>query len=70
MTTRRDFCRLAAASMISRPAFSQDSLPNIVYVLADDLGWGDLRCYNPESAMPAPNASRLAGEGVRFTDRL
>lgn len=43
-------------------------LPNIVYVLADDLGWGDLGCYNPDSAVPMPNANRLAGEGVRFTD--
>jgi arylsulfatase A-like enzyme len=42
--------------------------PNIVYVLADDLGWGDLGCYNPESAVPTPNANRLAKQGVRFTD--
>jgi arylsulfatase A len=42
--------------------------PNIIYVLADDLGWGDLRCYNPESAIATPHADRLAREGVRFTD--
>ena len=42
--------------------------PNIVYVLCDDLGWGDLGCYNPESAVPTPNADRLATQGVRFTD--
>jgi arylsulfatase A-like enzyme len=42
--------------------------PNIVYILADDLGWGDLPCYNPLSAVPMPNADRLAAEGVRFTD--
>ncbi|MCC6364529.1 MAG: arylsulfatase [Bryobacterales bacterium] len=42
--------------------------PNIVYVLADDLGWGDLHCYNPLSAVPTPNADRLASQGVRFTD--
>ena len=43
-------------------------MPNIVYVLADDLGWGDLRCYNPKSAVPTPNADRLATQGIRFTD--
>jgi len=42
--------------------------PNIVYILADDLGWGDLGCYNPKSAVPTPNADRLAGQGLRFTD--
>jgi arylsulfatase A len=40
----------------------------LVYILADDLGWGDLRCYNPQSAVPTPNADRLAAQGVRFTD--
>ena len=42
--------------------------PNIVYILADDLGWGDLGCYNPDSRIPTPNADRLASQGVRFTD--
>jgi arylsulfatase A len=42
--------------------------PNIVYVLADDLGWGDLGCYNPKSDIPTPNADRLASQGMRFTD--
>lgn len=42
--------------------------PNIVYVLADDLGWGDLFANNPESQLDMPNAVRLAREGMRFTD--
>ena len=42
--------------------------PNIVYILADDLGWGDLRCYNPKSGVPTPNADRLASQAMRFTD--
>lgn len=41
---------------------------NIVYILADDLGYGDPGCYNPESKIPTPNLDRLAREGVRFTD--
>ena len=42
--------------------------PNIVLVLADDLGYGDLSCYNPESTVPTPNLNRLAEQGLRFTD--
>ena len=42
--------------------------PNIVFILADDLGYGDVGCYNPESKVPTPNIDRLANEGLRFTD--
>ncbi|MBL8892942.1 MAG: arylsulfatase [Planctomycetaceae bacterium] len=42
--------------------------PNIVYILADDLGYGDLGCYNAESKIPTPRLDRLAAEGMRFTD--
>ena len=66
---RRSFCRTlalgAAGLRVARPA---GALPNIVYILADDLGWGDLRCYNAKSAVPTPNADRFASQGVRFTD--
>lgn len=49
---------------------TQDSVerPNIVIVLADDLGYGDPRCYNAESKVPTPHVDRLAREGTRFTD--
>ena len=47
---------------------AEQTAPNIVYVLADDLGWGDLDCYNDNSAIPTPYANRFAGQGVRFTD--
>lgn len=43
-------------------------LPNIVFIYADDLGYGDVGCYNPESKVPTPNLDRLAAEGMRFTD--
>ena len=49
-------------------AESRGMRPNIVYILADDLGYGDLGCYNAESKIPTPNLNRLAGEGIRFTD--
>ncbi|MEM7393463.1 MAG: sulfatase-like hydrolase/transferase, partial [Verrucomicrobiota bacterium] len=42
--------------------------PNIVFILADDLGYGDVQCYNPESRIPTPNIDRLAKEGILFTD--
>jgi arylsulfatase A len=42
--------------------------PNIVLILADDLGYGDVRCYNADSKVPTPNIDRLASEGMRFTD--
>ena len=42
--------------------------PNIVYILADDMGYGDLACQNPKSKIPTPNLDRLATQGVRFTD--
>lgn len=42
--------------------------PNIVVILADDLGYGDPPCYNPESKIPTPYLDKLASQGMRFTD--
>lgn len=42
--------------------------PNIVLVLADDLGYGDISCYNPQAKFKTPNVDRLATQGTRFTD--
>jgi arylsulfatase A-like enzyme len=43
--------------------------PNVVVILADDLGYGDVRCYNPQRCKIAtPNIDRLASQGLRFTD--
>ena len=43
-------------------------LPSIVFIMADDMGYGDVGCYNPQSKIPTPNMDALAKEGVRFTD--
>jgi arylsulfatase A-like enzyme len=42
--------------------------PNIVYILADDLGYGDVQCLNPDGKIATPNIDRLAGGGMVFTD--
>jgi arylsulfatase A-like enzyme len=45
------------------------SPPNVLLILADDLGYGDVQCYNPERGkIPTPHLDRLAVEGMRFTD--
>jgi arylsulfatase A-like enzyme len=36
--------------------------------MADDVGWGDFQCYNPQGKIPSPNIDRLARDGMRFTD--
>jgi arylsulfatase A len=46
-----------------------DSKPNIVYILADDLGYGDVQCLNPaRGKIKTPCLDRLAAEGMTFTD--
>jgi arylsulfatase A len=42
--------------------------PNIVIILCDDLGYGDVHCFNREGKIPTPNIDRLAADGMMFTD--
>jgi len=42
--------------------------PNIVFIMADDLGYGDLQCFNPKSRILTPHANKLAASGMTFTD--
>ena len=53
---------LAALQAASAP-------PNIVVIYADDLGYGDIQCYNPKRGkIPTPHVDKLASQGMRFTD--
>jgi len=47
---------------------AEDPPPNIVIILADDMGYGDIRALNPDSTIPTPNLDRLAAAGMTFTD--
>lgn len=49
-------------------ASAADQRPNIVLILADDMGYGDLSAYNSESKIPTPNLDSLASAGMVFTD--
>ncbi|MDZ4860931.1 MAG: arylsulfatase, partial [Candidatus Hydrogenedentes bacterium] len=69
--TRRHFLRTAAATAAATcalPANTADApkRPNIIFILADDLGYGDLGCFG-QQRIQTPNLDRMAREGVRFT---
>lgn len=42
--------------------------PNIIYILADDMGIGDAQCYNPDGKIATPHTDKMAAQGMRFTD--
>ena len=42
--------------------------PNVIFILADDLGYGDISAFNPESKIPTPNIDNLTQDGITFTD--
>ncbi|MEM7602619.1 MAG: sulfatase-like hydrolase/transferase, partial [Verrucomicrobiota bacterium] len=42
--------------------------PNIIIILADDQGFGDVSALNPDSKIPTPNIDRIAREGIIFSD--
>ncbi len=56
----------AASAVLNRPAKAAVR-PNIVFILTDDLGWGDLSCYGRPD-YTTPNLDRFAGQGMRFTN--
>ncbi len=69
---RRQFLTAAGGAALAgrAPAAAQKSRqrpPNIIWIMGDDLGWGDLGCYG-QRYVRTPNIDRLAVEGTRFTD--
>ena len=63
---RRTFLKTAAgAASLNRVARASSTPPNVIVILADDLGYGDLGCYG--SGIQTPNLDRMAAEGMRFT---
>lgn len=74
--SRREFLRIAAggaaatalpAAWLSNVLGAEGERPNIVYVLCDDMGYGDLACYG-SPAIKTPNLDAFAEEGVKLTD--
>ena len=59
------FAFLIAAFLHTSLAAAQ---PNIVFIMADDRGYGDVQALNPKSKIPTPNLNRLAKQGMTFTD--
>jgi len=61
---------LVALCFLTIPCVAEtgNAQPNILLILADDLGYGDVGCYNDQSKVPTPHIDRLARQGMRFTD--
>ena len=57
------FCWLTAGLALNAAATAK---PNVVFILIDDMGWGDFSCFGNKDAQ-TPNADRLASEGIRFS---
>ena len=59
---------LALALPHSPARAAATSKPNFLYILCDDLGYGDVKCLNPQGRIPTPRLDRLAAGGMIFTD--
>lgn len=61
-----------AGLLVSNETYASDLkpkvAPNIIFILADDMGFGDLTCYNNQSKIPTPHIDQLAEKGIRFTN--
>ncbi len=59
---------LGALPLFPAALAAESARPNIVFILADDMGYGDPLCFNSQSKCPTPHIDRLATQGMRFTD--
>jgi arylsulfatase A len=62
------FVVFGLTTAVTAQASEEGTRPNVVYILADDLGYGDLSVLNDESAWTTPHLDSLAGQGMLFTD--
>lgn len=51
----------------NKKEIKEEKAPNIIFILSDDLSWGDLGCYGQEK-IKTPNIDRIAAEGMKFTN--
>src|SRR5438105_1505593 len=58
-------CTLA---LIAGSQTARAANPNVIYILCDDLGYGDVKCLNPDGKIATPNMDRLGKTGMIFTD--
>ena len=65
---KRTVIALLVLAGLCLPALAATAKPNIVFILADDMGYGDVHAINPESKIPTPNFDKLAAAGMTFTD--
>lgn len=61
-------CVVTLSLVASSASVHATDHPNIVFILVDDMGYGDPTCYNANSKTPTPNIDSLARDGMRFTD--
>lgn len=57
-----------ALALFAATALAAPAKPNIIYILCDDLGYGDVKCLNPQGKIPTPHLDKLAAAGMYFTD--
>ncbi len=65
---RFSFLILVLWSLLMSSCAEQETPPNFVFILVDDLGWADVKCNYPESFYETPNIDKLAENGIRFTN--
>ncbi len=58
----------SSLAVVATAMAANDQMPNVVIIYADDLGFGDVSCYNPRGKIITPNIDKLADKGVRFID--
>lgn len=66
LSAARLLAALGAVTLLASGRLSAETRPNLIWIMADDLGWGDLGCYG-QQVVRTPRLDRMAAEGLRFT---